>query len=186
MDEPFPFPFPQIEKSELVYQEFVSVRRDSLRYHTGHRHHYYTLDIANHAVSIVATTSDEKFLLNREYRHSNGKVILSCPGGLLSENEDPLDGAARELLEETGHTADSFRIIGKAPPLPGLCSQNILFVHAHRIKKVAEPALEPSELLSPTFMTLDEIYQYIRQGKDVDGILCSSLFFYHLQRQQSI
>lgn len=173
-------PIPSIEGSKTLYNEYIKIRRDTLRYQNGHTHNYYTMETHSEAISIIATTPEGLFLLNKEYRHSCGKVLLCCPGGFLDNNEPPVEGARRELLEETGYTADQFQLIGNAHPLPGLCSQNVSYVLASGVNKVTEPNLEPSEILHPLLMTQSEINQYIANGHAVDGILCSALLLYQV------
>jgi ADP-ribose pyrophosphatase len=46
-------------------------------------------------------------LLTRQEQPAK-EPFLSLPGGALEDNEDPLDGAKREFLEETGYTSSAW------------------------------------------------------------------------------
>lgn len=65
-------------------------------------------DIAMHGDStcILALTEDLKFILTKQYRPGPETFIIELPGGIVDSGEDPITGAARELLEETGYAGD--------------------------------------------------------------------------------
>ena len=67
---------------------------------------YITWEIREYAL-IVALT--EKCIpLAHQYKHGLQSFSLDLPGGYLNDNEPPLVGAKRELLEETGLMADKW------------------------------------------------------------------------------
>src|SRR6266850_8396318 len=55
---------------------------------------------------VVALTDDGRVVMERSYKHGTRRVALSLPAGYLAPDEEPLAAAKRELLEETGYTAD--------------------------------------------------------------------------------
>jgi len=57
-------------------------------------------------------TEEQKIMVLRCYRHAIGEVTLTMPGGMLEENESPLAGIQRELLEETGYKAKDWKPLG--------------------------------------------------------------------------
>lgn len=167
---------PKVEESTVVFQDFVQVRKDKLKSQNG-THNYFTLTTKPRAVVIMGMTTDGKWILNEEYRHPTGKVLLGFPGGFLNDNELPQDGAKRELLEETGYLADTYEVLGSAYPYPGLSTQNTFYVIARNAKKVADPALDPDEVLQNVLMNDDEIENAIKDGKSIDGTLLTALGF---------
>lgn len=64
--------------------------------------------------SICPITEAGNLLLVREYKQGIDGVFLEFPAGTLEKNEKPIDTAKRELLEETGHTANKIKQIGGA------------------------------------------------------------------------
>lgn len=54
------------------------------------------------AVAVVALI-DGCVLLERQYRHTSGKVMWEIPAGTLEEGESAAEAAVRELQEETGY-----------------------------------------------------------------------------------
>lgn len=55
----------------------------------------------------VGTTRDQKILITRQEQPCNSH-FFSFPWGGLESGEDPLDGARREFLEETGYASDTW------------------------------------------------------------------------------
>lgn len=170
-------PLPHVVKSRTPFEGFVSLQCDTLRLPNASLYEYYTVKTYPKAVSILAKTSDGDYLITEEYRHPIGRYIWGCPGGFLEHEEDPLVGAQRELLEETGYTAEHLNVIGTSYPLPGLLAQQIFFVLASNVKKVADPDLEESEMLSVRLESKETIEKMMRQGTALDGTFLSALLF---------
>ena len=81
------------------------------------------------AVAIAAQFDDGDLLLVKQYRHAVREWMLEIPAGRLERNEDPLAAARRELEEETGYRARSWRELLRFYPAPGFCSERmVLFV----------------------------------------------------------
>lgn len=173
-----PLDFPTLLESHIIFQEsLITVKKDRLKRNIkGREYSYYTLVTKPYAVVIIPLTSEGVYVLTQEYRHPTGKVLLGCPGGYLDPQESPLEGAKRELAEETGYTAERFDLLGSAFPYSGISSQCTVFVSAKNAKKTAEPALEPDEIICTVLKTPQELRTEILQGADLDGNLCTALF----------
>ena len=59
----------------------------------------------------------------RQYRLSLERWILELPAGTREEGEDWLNCARRELREETGYQAETWRSLGEVWPAPGLTNE---------------------------------------------------------------
>ena len=64
-------------------------------------------------VNILAVTEDEKCLCFRQTKYAIEGTSLAPVGGYLEPGEDPLVGAKRELLEETGYEAADWTNLGR-------------------------------------------------------------------------
>lgn len=72
---------------------------------------FFTIEMPDYVV-IVATTTDDRILTLRGYKHGPRRVCTSLPAGFIEAGEAPLDAARRELLEETGHQAEHWETLG--------------------------------------------------------------------------
>ncbi|MCB1136057.1 MAG: NUDIX hydrolase [Chlamydiia bacterium] len=169
---------PTVEDSKVLFEGFGQLRCDQLRLPNQQLYDYYTYVTSAEAVMVVATTREGKIVVNREYRHPTSQVLLGLPGGLLDPGEDVLTGAERELMEETGYSAESFHLIGNAFPFPGASSQKSCFVHANGAHRVADPALEAAEILHSVELSEKRLLSWIADGHPVDGALCMALYFF--------
>ena len=75
------------------------------------------------SVVIVPVTEHGTVLLVRQWRHPAQDALLEVPAGTLNDGEEPAATAARELREETGHTADRLVGIGAFWVAPGWCTE---------------------------------------------------------------
>lgn len=87
-----------------------------------------TREVVEHpgGVCVAALTAENELLFVRQFRYPYGEVLLELPAGKLDRSgEDPLDAGKRELREETGAVAASYRSLGKLYPSPGYCDEII-------------------------------------------------------------
>ena len=75
-------------------------------------------------VCVAALTPERELLMVRQYRYPFAEETLELPAGKLDGRDgDPLEAARRELKEETGATAQTWRSLGKLYPTPGICTE---------------------------------------------------------------
>jgi len=65
-------------------------------------HYYFKRDEKNFVV-VLPITRDGHFLLIKEPKYGQEKIMLTFPTGLIELGEDPKETARRELLEEAGY-----------------------------------------------------------------------------------
>jgi 8-oxo-dGTP pyrophosphatase MutT (NUDIX family) len=107
-----------LKSDKVLSSDWITVSKNQYKLNGGRViNDYYIVSKADF-VLIIAHTKN-KLILGKQYRPATDKFYLSVPAGNISPNENPLEAARRELLEETGYTAKSCQIIGRLDTLPG-------------------------------------------------------------------
>ncbi|MGC8885541.1 MAG: NUDIX hydrolase [Verrucomicrobiia bacterium] len=112
-------------------------------------------DFAN----VIAQTKEKKFLIFNQTKYAASGVTLAPPGGFLEAGEDPLEGAKRELLEETGYIAEHWFYLGNyAIDANRGAGRGYFFLalNASKIQAPIQDDLEEQELLLLTRRELEE------------------------------
>ncbi len=141
---------------------------------TNALHDFYELRFPDW-VNVVPVTSDGRVLLIRQFRVGSRELTLEIPGGLVEPGETPLEAARRELLEETGHAADEWRMLGAVRPNPAIQGNRCHTLLARNVKPVAEQRLEPAEDIEVVPTPLEEVPGLIESGA-IDHTLVISAF----------
>jgi len=135
------------------------------------------LDIIRHpgASAMVPVSGDGNVLMLRQYRHALGDFIWEIPAGTMDPGEAPLECAKRELEEETGFSAKTWKKIGEITPVPGYSDERIhVFVAADL--RPAHQDLDRDEVLSLHEMPFQGALDMIFKGELQDGkTICALL-----------
>ena len=137
-----------------------------------------TRDVAGHpgGVAIVALDAAGRVLLVRQWRHAIGRALLEIPAGTLDRHPDgTIEGhagaAARELEEETGHRAGTWRYLGAFYTAPGFTSELMHLYLATDLAPAHEDRLGPDddERLELEAVPLDEAVGMAERGEIADA-----------------
>jgi ADP-ribose pyrophosphatase len=91
------------------------------------------------AVVVLAVDDRERALVLRQYRHPARMRFVELPAGLLdSADEDPLDAARRELLEEGAIEAEEWTHLNTIHNSPGFSSERIEIYLARELRDVPD------------------------------------------------
>lgn len=111
---------------------------------------------------------DPQLLLIRQYRYAAERFIYEIPAGRLDPGETPLACAVRELLEETGCTAERVEHLITIFTTPGFTDEKIHLFMATGLA-MGESQLEADEFIEVVTRPLSEVLRLIEQGEVVDG-----------------
>lgn len=126
--------------------------------------------------NVVALTKDRQVVLVRQYRHGICDVLWEFPGGVVEDGEEPVEGAKRELLEETGYVASELIQVGKLYPNPALQTNTLYCFLALDVEKVSEQSLDAGEDIEVQLLPLAELVGMARQGQFPHALQASVLF----------
>jgi ADP-ribose pyrophosphatase len=137
--------------SQVIHRgRTMTFRVDTIEQADGSRHRR---EIVGHpgAVAIVALDDEDRVLLVRQFRTAAGRVLLEIPAGTLDVDaatgvaEAPDGAAARELEEETGHRAETWRKLGAFWTAPGFATERMHLYLATALRPAHVDRLGPDE-----------------------------------------
>jgi ADP-ribose pyrophosphatase len=122
-------------------------------------------EIVHHrgAVAVVAIAPDGRIVLVRQWRHAMERALWEIPAGTRDEGEEPDVTVRRELAEETGYSAASWRSLGAACVSPGY-SRELLWFYLASDLTPGEASTDPDEKLDVRLFTPGEVLQLVSAG----------------------
>ena len=116
-------------------------------------------------VNVVAVTPQDRVVVVHQYRFGIGKMTVEVPAGLMEPGETPLQAAMRELREETGFTTQRWQYTGWVEANPAFMNNRCHFWLAQDVVKTHPLDLDADEDIAISEMTVEEVYQQIREGR---------------------
>ena len=96
----------QINREEIFHGVALHVVKDRILLPDGSES-VREISLHNGAAAVIPILPDGRVIMERQFRYAHGRVMLEIPAGKLNtKDEPPLDGAKRELYEETGAVAE--------------------------------------------------------------------------------
>jgi ADP-ribose pyrophosphatase len=138
------------------------------------------------AVAILPLLDADRLCLIRNQRHAVGETLLEIPAGTLNPGEAPEDTAIRELAEETGYQANTWKKLTEFYPSPGILSERMhLFLAWDLLPGPPHP--EAGEGVEPLVMPWREALDNALAGKIQDAKTLIGLFWLdHLVRSKRL
>ena len=127
-------------------------------------------DVVRHtgAVAIVALTDDGRICLVRQYRTALGRVTVEIPAGKLAPGEDPLECAERELLEETGMTAERMAFLTTIASSAGFCDE-LIHIYMATGLTFSKSSPDADEFINVDLVEVGELIDAVLDGRIEDA-----------------
>jgi ADP-ribose pyrophosphatase len=141
-------------------------------------------DVVRHSGSVVILAVDEssrtpRILLERQYRHAAGKFLYELPAGRIDEGENELRAAKRELLEETGYSARSWKRVLRFWASPGFVAE-AMSVYLARDLNLGTAQPEDDEVIEIKLFPLEKAVAMVMNGSIQDAkTIAGVLWFSH-------
>ena len=137
-------------------------------------------DVVRHSGSVVVLAVDEssgspRVLLEKQYRHAAGRFLLELPAGRIDEGENALNAAKRELMEETGYSARSWKRVLHFWASPGFVAE-AMSIYLARNLKVGAAQPEDDEVIELKLVPIEKAVSMVLKGtiqdaKTIAGVL---------------
>ena len=161
-------------KSEYVFRgKVIDVKLDEVVVSNGHKS---SREVVEHpgGVVILALKGD-KILTVKQYRYPLKAISVELPAGKLERGENPDFASKRELEEETGYVAKSWKSLGCVYSSPGFCDEKLyLYLATDLVYKNQNP--DEDEIIECYEYSSEEIYSMVDNGEISDAkTLCALL-----------
>ena len=168
---------------DVAYENpWVTVYHDAVTRPDGKPGIYGVVHFANVAVGVVAIDPEDRVALVGQHRYTLDVMSWEIPEGGSPRNEDPLAGAKRELLEETGVEAADWRLIGRYH-LSNSVSDEEAFLYVATELVQGEAALDGSEAdLTVRWVPFAETMAMIARREITDAMSVLALQHVALER----
>lgn len=169
---------------ELVYDgSLMKVFRERVRLPNGA---ISVREFTRHpgACVVIPEVCPGVFIFERQYRYPLGQVFIEFPAGKIDPGESLLACAKRELLEETGYSATSWKHLGATHNCIGYSDEKIEIFHASGLQQgAADP--DDGEFVEIFEMTADEAENAVFNGLITDAKTIACLFWLRSATQKN-
>jgi ADP-ribose pyrophosphatase len=162
----------QLSTRRIYTGRVINLDADVVRYPDGSEGE---LEIVRHpgASAIVPfltdpAGADPQLLLLKQYRYATDGYLYEIPAGRLDAGESPAECAARELLEETGCTAERMTAMTSMWTTPGFTDERIHLFLASELTRGAAHR-EADEFIQVETVTMSRALEMVKTGEIQDA-----------------
>ena len=154
----------KIVRSHAIYEDpWIQVRKDDVVRPDGEPGTQSVIRLKP-GVTVLAIDTDRFVYLTEEFHYAVGRVTLEAVSGGIDEGEDALATARRELREELGIEARTWRDLGSVDPFTSnVVSPTQLFVASDLT--FVKRAPEGTELIRSVKLDFDEALAMVLDGR---------------------
>jgi 8-oxo-dGDP phosphatase len=129
------------------------------------------------AVAVLAMDDDANIPMVNQYRHPIGRRLWELPAGLLDvDSEAPHITAARELREEAGLEARTWRVLVDLDSTPGFSDESVRVYLATGLTDVGRPEARDEEAdMTLRWLPIAEAVRQVFTGDIVDSLAVAGI-----------
>jgi len=149
---------------------------------TGNQHPYYLLDSTDW-VNIIPITKENEVIMVNQFRFGTSRMELEIPGGMVENDEDPMEAAIRELREETGYIGNKPIYLGHVDPNPAFLTNKCHMFLVEECKYEGKQELDPGEDIEVQKINIKKIKDLIKDGTIGHSLVICAFNFLDLHRK---
>jgi ADP-ribose pyrophosphatase len=169
--------------SQTVYENpWIEVQHHEVINPSGGKGIYGQVNFKNLAIGIVPLDKEGNTYLVGQHRFPIDEYSWEIPEGGCPHDEEILDCAKRELLEETGLRAEKWTQISKIHTSNSVCNETgFIFLAEELTQGEAEP--EETEDLVVRKVSLEEAFQMVMRDEITDSLSIAGILKTRLLRK---
>lgn len=177
-------PWKRLHSKQIYKNDWIRLREDEVITPSGNKGIYGVVE-TKPAIGIVPLTEDLQTYLVGQYRYTLDVYSWEIPEGGGKEDEDPLIGAKRELLEETGLSAKRWTFLDTLYTSNSFTDEiGYIYLAEELHQGQAEP--DHTEDLKIRRLPFLEAWDLVLQGEIKDALAIIGLMrTYHFLRRQN-
>ncbi len=176
-------PWTRLSRRSVYANAWIEVLHDEVVRPDGSEGVYGVVRFHEGAVGIIPVGDDGRILLVGQFRYTLDEYSWEIPEGGVPEGEDLLGNAKRELAEETGYTAEDWRLLVPRFSLANSVGdqEGSIFLASGLKPGTASP--EPTEDIALRWITLEEGLAMVDAGEINDSVTQVGLLRYALEQR---
>ncbi len=176
----------QTLKSEYLFRRpWLTVRRDEVQLPDGRINpEFYVLEYPAW-VNVIAVDEDGRMVMVRQYRHGIDRTSFELCAGVVEEGETPLQGAQRELAEETGYTGGEWSEMMVISGNPSTTNNLTYCFLAQGVVRTEAQHLDANEDIQVHVLEQDEVFDMLQRGEFLQALMVAPLWKYFYSRQKN-
>lgn len=176
-------PWSTLHSKTIYDNKWITVIEDEVINPKGGSGIYGKVHFKNMAIGIVAMDEQQNIWLVGQYRYTLHAYSWEIPEGGSPNTENPLDGAQRELKEETGLVAAAWQELFRMH-LSNSVSDELAIIYLATGLTQEEAAPEETEELRLQKLSIDQAYEMVERSEITDSISVAAITKIKLMRLQ--
>jgi ADP-ribose pyrophosphatase len=167
-------PWTTLERKEVYDNNWINVNEHQVLNPSGGPGIYGVVHFKNTAIGVLPLDEDNNTWLVGQYRYPMQAYSWEIPEGGGALGIDPLIGAKRELLEETGLVATDWTEIQRMY-LSNSVSDEMAVIYVARGLTMTEAEPEETEQLIVKKLPFEEAFEMVMDGRITDSMSIAAI-----------
>jgi 8-oxo-dGTP pyrophosphatase MutT (NUDIX family) len=167
-------PWKTLTRQQVYESPWISLEHHDVLNPAGKPGIYSVVHFKKLAIGIVPLDEQNYTWIVGQYRYPLETYTWEIPEGGGDRDEEPLESAKRELLEECGIIAEEYKLIQQLQ-LSNSATDEVAFLYVARQLSFTESQPEENEQLRIRKIHFDELYRMVEAGEITDSLTVAAV-----------